>query len=67
MRMMKHLKDQRCDEKRFRGAHAPRVLATLCSRFLVGSVRVARRATATVEALQSTASTDLLRTCINGR
>ena len=41
-------------------------LATLCSRFPVGSVRVARRATATVESLQSIVRTGLVRTCIHG-
>jgi len=33
----------------------------------VGSVRVARRATATVESLQSIVRTDLVREQINGR
>ena len=37
-----------------------------CSRFPAGSVRVAHRATATVESLQSIATADLVRTCIHG-
>ena len=63
MQMMKHWKVEGCDAKDFwRSARVARLaLATLCSRFPVGSVRVARRATATVESLQLIASTDLVR------
>jgi len=62
MRMMKHRKGERCDAKLPWSA-----LASLCSRFPAGSVRVAHRATATVESLQLIASADLVRTRIHDR